>query len=156
MSGKRHDWLKYKQDFFDSPIDEIVHFFATFTPPITKNQYGKRIGGWKAEKQAYKRKQSEAAREQMAKNPDIQDMNSMLIMSKANALKLVMTKLTVEKGNLGLRDLREAIDIIKRELGEPLTITDNKNKNETEIVLGEDFKRLMTGYMGEYKPPSEP
>jgi hypothetical protein len=148
MVAKRHDWLKYKEDYFDSPIDSVKDFFESFVIPVPKSSYKARAQGWREEKEAFKRKQLEVAREKKVNNPEIQDMNAALIMGKANALKIVMTKLIKEKDKLGMRDLKDGIDIIRRELGEPLTISENKNKNENEFSLGEDFKRLLSGYVG--------
>lgn len=151
MPVRRHDWLKYKQDYFDSDIAEVVNFFATFDPPITKNQFGKRIKGWKEEKQAYKKQQADAARAKIANDPDVKNLTKRLIEGKRNALNIVIDKLSQGKDELGMRDLREGIDIIKRELGEPLTISENKNKNENEFVLGDDFNKLVSGYLKNLK-----
>ena len=148
MPVMRHDWLKYKQDFFDSSIDEITEFFKNHERPVGKHTWKAKCQGWKEEKQAFKKLQADAARAKAANDPDVKDLTSQLIKGKQNALKIVLAKLVKERDELGMRDLREGIDIIKRELGEPLTISENKNKNENEFCLGEDFKRLLTGYVG--------
>ena len=150
MPIKKHDWIKYKQDYFNSDIDEVIQFFAGYPTVVPKNTFQRSSQGWFQQKQEFKKQQAEAARAKAANDPDVKDLTSQLIKGKANALKIVLAKLVKERDELGMRDLREGIDIIKRELGEPLTISENKNKNENEFCLGEDFKRLLSGYVGIY------
>jgi hypothetical protein len=148
MPAKKHDWEQYKTDFFNSAFDSIKDFFDSFVIPVPKPSYKARTQGWIEEKRAYKKQQAEAARAKAANDPDVQDLSKQLIIGKNNALKIVMAKLVKEKDQLGMRDLREGIDIIKRELGEPLTISENKNKNENTQIINlqgldtEDLERL--------------
>lgn len=146
MPVKKHDWLKYKEDYFNSEIDEIKHFFSTFYTHVPPDSYKRQTQGWTEEKQAFKKQQAEAARAKMANDPDVQEQVKFLLTAKNNIVKKVALLLgSIETAILPhqLNQVKIGYDMIKTELGEATSITDNKNTNTHEF--GEDMKAFLKG-----------
>lgn len=143
MSVKRHDWLKYKEDYFNSPIDEIKDFFSTYDRLVSIGAYKLNTKGWQEEKQEYKRKIFEGKQKKLAKDPDILDLKQNLIKGKELILKSILQRVQNLNFDLNMSEHKIAIDVIKRELGEALDITKNENNNTNTIELGEDFKYFL-------------
>lgn len=133
MPVKRHDWIKYKQDYFESPIDEIKKFFRSYSEVVPQKTFEKQTSGWYEEKQEFKKRQAEAARAKLANDPDVKDMTARLLKAKENILTIMMYKLAKEKDELCMKDLSIGLNMAKLELGEPLVISDNKNKIEGNL-----------------------
>lgn len=141
MPVKRHDWLKYKEDYFNSEIDELTRFFNGFNPPIKKNTFDKPARGWVQEKEEYKRKIFEGKQKKLANDPDINEWKEQLLRGKRNILKFFLNQTSNKE--LTARDAEINYKVLKTELGEPLVISENKNTNDTKIELGDDYKAFM-------------
>jgi hypothetical protein len=66
MPSKRHDWEKYKQDYFDSEIDEIAYFFSTYVIPVPPPSFKPKTQGWQKEKQDLKKLKTEKLKDKIA------------------------------------------------------------------------------------------
>ena len=144
MAAKRHDWLKYKKDYFNSETDDLVRFFSAFNPPIKKTQYDKASRGWKEKKQEYRQKLFEGEQKKLAKDPSIIMERNKLLQGLRNAVSIVINRLNPSReGKLNMKDVSLATDILRREMGLPNVISENKNMNDTKIELGDDYKAFM-------------
>lgn len=124
---QKHDWIRYKQDYFDSDIDELTEFFASYKRTVGKHTFKGKTQGWKEEKLAYKKKLAENAREKLANDPDITDIKIQIKKSCDNVVKKV-AKLIGNKEEFEISDMKNVKlgwEILKTELGEVTKITDN-------------------------------
>lgn len=127
MAKRLYDWEKYKQEFISSGFSEIKEFFANSYPEVKFNSFKRHTTGWKEARIAYRELQAEEGKKEAAKDPEVKDLTVSLIKGKSVALKLVLNKLGKDnRESLSIRDLKEIIDIVRRELGEAHVITDNK------------------------------
>ena len=141
MAAKRHDWLKYKEDYFNSDIDEIIQFFDSRDTVVSKNTFQRNTQGWQKEKQEYKRKVFGEKQKKVAKDPDVIAWKNQLLRGKQNILKFFLNQTSNKK--LTIRDAEINYKVLKTELGEALVISENKNMNDTKIELGDDYKAFM-------------
>lgn len=122
MGRVKHNWEKYKQDYFDSPHDEIKKFFGSFKEDVPERSYHKKTQGWKSEKLAYKRKQSEAARKKLEQDPDVTSYKIQIKKAANNVVKRVANML--QKDDLSIVQIKAGWEILKTELGEVTKISD--------------------------------
>ena len=147
---KPYNWENMKQEYFTSPSMSVRDFFATNYPKIWATTYQKRAKGWQKEKQDHQERSTQIAITKVENDPFVIAYREQIIKGKNNALKLLMQKLTVaNQDKLSMRDLATAIDVLRRELGEPSTIAVSDNNNN--IAFGDDLKNFMLALKGDKK-----
>jgi len=141
---KRHDWQTLKLEFFQSDIDEVKSFLSQNWIKLngwwiaikTKNR-------WK-EKQEYKNKVLQKALEKRAEDEAKALEIPMLELRKAKkaVLWILIKKVSqVIKDNdeINVYEQERILNMIKRELGEPTTITKNDTVIREQPLNEEDF-----------------
>jgi hypothetical protein len=139
----KNDWIQLKQEFFLSTFREAIPFLRSkgvnYVGTVEKH-----YKGWTDDKRVY--------REEIAKkaiyNPEVMEkqvqMTKMLVDAKELAIKSIVLKLSKENTTMDVQKLKLTLDLIKRELGEPLHIqqTNQVNSNDNSPELNEIRKML--------------
>jgi len=143
MAKREYNWEQLKLEFLNSEFLEAREFFRQKGICITPN--GKQLTGtankhvksWQSEKEQFLRDQTEKAKQEVIDSKINQKFIKNLIMGKRDIIRTVLERVEVNEKNLNMNELKIALDIVKRELGEPLDISRNENRNEN-ITL-DDF-----------------
>jgi hypothetical protein len=88
----KYDWIRIKQEYFDSDIEEVEHFLRSFLDIKTKIISGdkkQKIKGWRKEKSRYRQRIIDAENEAKNKNIDVQKQVQTLLTALANIEKKV-------------------------------------------------------------------
>lgn len=147
MAIAKYDWDKIKKEYLASDIIEIQDFLATFLRLGSKtasNGFWKgKTKGWRTEKENFKKEQTEETKKKLINDVDVQEETAKLLQSKRAVMTLIRNKMAKEQDSLGSNDLKNFWQIIKVELGEPITIAQNDNKNTTTLVNQEELDKII-------------
>jgi hypothetical protein len=133
MAGKEMitDWAEIKKAYLASHIESVNAFRGTskdytkFSLATWKNN----TKGWRAEKDALRQAQIDSAKRKLLRNDKVEDFTEMLLKGKKLILQSVLLRVQDNNKRLSMSEQKIAVDIIKRELGEPLNVVENTNKN---------------------------
>lgn len=123
---KKYDYDDLKRQYFLSEHHEVREFMRSKNIGITQSTgqmtgtVNKKTKGWAAEKQAWLKQVADKAIESMSNDDEVQKMTRNLILGKKEIIKSVLQRVEVNEKNLNMQELKIAMDIVKRELGEPL------------------------------------
>ena len=153
----KYDWIKLKEDWLLSEINELSVYFANLNTPIPKHTYKTKTVGWRDEKEALKEKLSGIKTEKALQDPDITAEKEKIlkqqkfILTAKNNIVAKLAELFGGKAEIEKFESKDAIAVLnalKTELGEVTTITKNKlegtgENGKIELSLGEDFKYFL-------------
>ena len=154
----KYDWIKLKEDWLLSEINELSLFFNSINTPICKNTYWQKTKGWREEKEAYKEKLSSAKIGKALEDPEIGELKKKILTRQEAILAAkdnIITKLSLLFGGkdskiekIETKDAVAVVNLLKTELGEVTTISKNKlegtgENGKIELSLGEDFQYFL-------------
>ena len=154
----KYDWIKLKEDWLLSELNELSVFFANLNTPIPKHTYKTKTVGWREEKEAYNEKLSGAKIEKALEDPDIGELKKKILTRQEAILAAkdnIITKLSLLFGGkdskiekIETKDAVAVVNLLKTELGEVTTISKNKlegtgENGKIELSLGEDFQYFL-------------
>jgi hypothetical protein len=154
----KYDWIKLKEDWLLSEINELSLFFNSINTPISKNTYWQKTKGWREDKEAYRAELSGAKREKALEDPDIAaekkkilERQKSILRAKDNIIAKLCNLFGGKDSEIKKFEAKEAIlvlNALKTELGETTTISKNKiegagENGAIELSLGEDFKYFL-------------
>jgi len=152
----KYDWIKLKEDWLLSDINELSDYFRLISVP--KSTYTPNIHGWRDEKQAYKEKLSSAKIGKALEDPEIGELKKKILTRQEAILAAkdnIITKLSLLFGGkdskiekIETKDAVAVVNLLKTELGEVTTISKNKlegagENGKIELSLGEDFQYFL-------------
>ncbi len=129
--AKKIDWIKLKQEFLAGDIEDVSEFCKKqgLSKPEASGSVGKATKGWKEERNSLKQTALEAAKSKHIEQSILP--NEKLLKMKENILIIVGNKIAKEQDKMSAADLKSLIQIIKTELGEPITINVNRNLDQS-------------------------
>lgn len=133
MAGKERttDWAEIKKAYFASHVESVSAFRNTDQKysRTSLDTWKNNTKGWRAEKDALRQAQIDSAKRKLLRSDKVEDFTEMLLKGKKLILQSVLLRVQDNNKRLSMSEQRIAIDIIKRELGEPLNVVENTNKN---------------------------
>jgi hypothetical protein len=148
----KYDWIKLKEDWLLSDINELSLFFRTISVP--KSTYTPHIHGWQKEKEALKEKLSGAKIEKALQDPDITAEKEKIlkqqeiILTAKNHIVAKLAELFGGKNSvIEKSEVKEAIAVLnalKIELGETTTIGKNKHEGSGENGKIEILRKIIS------------
>ena len=154
----KYDWIKLKEDWLLSEINELSLFFNSINTPISKNTYWQKTKGWREEKEAFRAELSGIKTQKALEDPDITAEKKKILERQKTILRAkdnIISKLSRLWGNAdsGIekfesKDAIAVVNLLKTELGESTVISKTKlegagENGEIELSLGEDFKYFL-------------
>jgi hypothetical protein len=152
----KYDWIKLKEDWLLSDINELSNYFRSISVP--KSTYTPNIHGWRDDKEALKEKLSSAKIEKALQDPEIGELKKKILTRQEAILAAkdnIITKLSLLFGGKNSviekfesKDAIAVLNALKTELGEVTTISKNKlegtgENGKIELSLGEDFQYFL-------------
>lgn len=135
MPKIKYDWEEIKREYLQSNEGSLKKFFGGKFPEIPQKTYEKNTKGWRDEKKKLFSNITQESKKIIEKNPDLIFAHEKLLQQKIAILTLINNKLASEQQKIQFKDLKIAIDIIKRELGEPLNHSlVGKDENSAESL----------------------
>lgn len=131
------NWEELKQKYFLSPVIEVQDFLQTslgLSPKTTKNGFWKgKTKGWRGDKEQFKQDLSKSQIKKIVDDPEVQKQINILKIAKQNIINSIAGRVQINNRDLSMRELRDALEVIKIELGEPTKF----EKNNTELTIKE-------------------
>jgi hypothetical protein len=139
----RRNWQQIKQDYLISE-DETVQDFLKTSLGLSDKQtnsgfYKAKTKGWSEEKKDFRKDIYENAKNKIIEDTDIQDDIKKLLQLKELAITLVSKRFIDFQSALSMQEIKVALDIIKRELGEPL----KDNIITADVNIGQPVYNLI-------------
>lgn len=117
-----------------SEFHEVREFMRSKKIGITKS--GQMTGtvnaktkGWYKDKQDWLKQVADKAIAAMSEDAEVHKMTQNLILGKKEIIKSILGRVEMNEKNLNMQELKLALDIVKRELGEPLNFEKIENTN---------------------------
>ena len=142
MSKTKYNFDELKQEYFESPIQEVKSFFEH-----KYNKYNRHIAwntaGWTKEKAEYQKEQINKAKEQYEKERQEKWIKVLRNVDTARMawLQHLWEKL-IKKDKIDWLQVREIIDVLKHMRLELWETTENVNQTNTENPLENRLKDL--------------
>jgi hypothetical protein len=149
----KYDWIKLKEDWLLSDINELSEYFANLNTPIPKHTYKTKTVGWRDEKEAFKEKLSSAKIGKALRDPDITAEKEKIlkqqeiILTAKNHIVAKLAELFGGKNSViekfETKDAIAVVNLLKTELGETTTIGKNKIEGSGENGRIEIFRKII-------------
>lgn len=128
MATQKHDWIKWKIEYLQSDSIEIKGFFRDVLgveESFFNANFDAKTSGWRDEKEQLLNEKVEEAKEAIKDEyeVDVRQLNEL----KQKAINNIVKILNNEPN---MRDTKLAWEIVKVELNEPTSVSENRNKNE--------------------------
>lgn len=135
---RKFNWIELKKQYLAASVADIRQWWRSIGGErvVSERSLDRNTVGWKEEYAKIKQKGLERAIEKHVEQSSIP--NEKLLRMKENLLIIIGNKIAKERETLSANDLKNLINVIKVELGEPTNISENTNLNKN-VTLPADI-----------------
>ena len=140
----KHDWIQYKKEYFLSDYKSAYEFVEKEKGIVGADGFSRNLKGWRDEKEALEDSDSEELKAQIRQQKGWTIKK--ILQTKWDAISLLHNKLASQLDGLSVKDLDIVINRLRIEAKEPLTTSENLNKNQNSdqgtMLLAQAHERI--------------